>query len=151
MKHLFGGPVRIAVFVLILLGWSWAVDQPLSSSVNLSIIVGGVLLVLPVVWLGRTMLDKEPTASRAAWITTFVHYIVVVLMGVAVIRAIKTHQDWSGWALPVPAEIGLVLVIVTSGAALVSVINLALKGLGAPFAVALSRKLAVDWLYVFSA
>jgi protein-S-isoprenylcysteine O-methyltransferase Ste14 len=150
MKHLLDGSVRIALFVLILLGWSWAIDQPLSSGVNLSIIVGGVLLVLPVVWLGRTALDRKPTTSRAAWITTVVHYAVVILFGVAIIRAVKTHQDWSGWVLPVPAEIGLLLVIVTGGAALLSVMNLALKGLGAPFAVALSRKLAVDWLYAWT-
>jgi protein-S-isoprenylcysteine O-methyltransferase Ste14 len=150
MKQIVDGSVRTALFVLILLGWLWAADQSLSSAVNLSIIVGGVLLVLPVVWLGRMMLDKKPTTSRAERITTVVHYVVVILMGVAVVRGIKTHQDWSGWTLPVPAEIGLLLVIVTGGAALLSVINLALKGFGAPFAVALSRKLAVDWLYAWT-
>jgi protein-S-isoprenylcysteine O-methyltransferase Ste14 len=150
MRHIVEGSVRIALFTLILLGWSWVVDQPLSSGVNLSIIVGGVLLILPVVWLGRTVLDKNPTTSRAGWITTIVHYTVVILLGVAVIRAVKTHQDWSGWVLPVPAEIGLLLVIVTGGAALLSVMNLALRGLGAPFAVALSRKLAVDWMYAWT-
>jgi protein-S-isoprenylcysteine O-methyltransferase Ste14 len=150
MKHLLDGVARIALVVLILTGWLWAADQSLSSGVNLSVIVGGVLLVLPVVWLGRILLDKKPTPSRAAWITTVVHYTVVILLGGAVIRALKTHRDWSGWALPVPAEIGLLLVILTGGAALLSVINLALKGLGAPFAVALSRKLAVDWLYAWT-
>jgi len=150
MKHILEAFVRIALFVLILFGWSWVLNQPFSSTVNLSIIVGGVLLVFPVVWLGRKMLDKKPTTSRAAWITTFVHYTVVILAGVAVIRAIKTHQDWSGWLLPVPTEIGLLLVIVTGGATLLTVINLALKGFGAPFAIALSRKLAVDWLYAWT-
>ena len=150
MKHILEAFVRIALFVLILFGWSWVLNQPFSSTVNLSIIVGGVLLVIPVVWLGRKMLDKKPTMSRAAWINTVVHYIVVILAGVAVIRAIKTHQDWSGWLLPVPTEIGLLLVIVTGGATLLTVINLALKGLGAPFAIALSRKLAVDWLYAWT-
>ena len=150
MKHILEAFVRIALFVLILFGWSWVLNQPFSSTVNLSIIVGGVLLVIPVVWLGRKMLDKKPTMSRAAWINTVVHYIVVILAGVAVIRAIKTHQDWSGCLLPVPTEIGLLLVIVTGGATLLTVINLALKGLGAPFAIALSRKLAVDWLYAWT-
>ncbi len=117
---------------------------------DISIIVGGILLIFPIAWFGRKMLDKKPTTSRAAWITAFVHYAVVIIAGVAVIRAIKTHQDWSGWLLPVPAEIGLLLVIVTGGAALLSVINLAVKGLGAPFAIALSRKLAVDWLYAYT-
>ena len=49
-----------------------------------------------------------------------------------------------------PTEIGLLLVIITGAATLLAVINLALKGLGAPFAVALSRKLAVDWLYAWT-
>ena len=150
MKHVLEAFVRIALFVLILFVWSWALDQPFSSTVDLSIIVGGILLVFPVAWLGRKMLDKEPTTSRAAWITTFVHYTVVILTGAAVIRAIETHQDWSGWLLPVPTEIGLLLVIVTGGATVLTVINLAMKGLGAPFAIALSRKLAVDWLYAWT-
>jgi protein-S-isoprenylcysteine O-methyltransferase Ste14 len=150
MKHVLEAFVRIALFVLILFVWSWVLNQPFSSTVNLSIIVGGVLLVFPVAWLGRKMLDKKPTTSRAAWITTFVHYTVVILAGVAVIRAIKTHQDWSGWLLPVPTEIGLLLVIVTGGATLLTVVNLAVKGLGAPFAIAISRRLAVDWLYAWT-
>jgi protein-S-isoprenylcysteine O-methyltransferase Ste14 len=150
MKHVLEAFVRIALFVLILFVWSWVLNQPFSSTVNLSIIVGGVLLVCPVVGLGRKMLDKKPTTSRAAWTNTFVHYTVVILAGVAVVRAIKTHQDWSGWLLPVPTEIGLLLVIVTGGATLLTVVNLAVKGLGAPFAIAISRRLAVDWLYAWT-
>ena len=107
-------------------------------------------MVFPIAWFGTTMLDKKPTTTRAAGITALVHYTVVILLGVAVIRAIVTHQDWSGWLLPVPTEIGLLLVIVTGAATLLPVINLAVKGLGAPFAVALSRKLAVDWLYAWT-
>ena len=114
---------------------------------NLSIIVGGVLLVFPLVWLGRKILDRHPTTSRAAWITTFVHYALGFLFGIPIIRAVTTHQDWPGWVLPVPAEIGLVLVIITGAAFLLTVVNLALKGFGAPFFIALSRKLAADWLY----
>jgi protein-S-isoprenylcysteine O-methyltransferase Ste14 len=150
MKHILDAFVRITLFVLIIFLWSWVLDQRLSNFMDISIIVGGVLLIFPIAWLGRKMLDKKPTTSRAACITTFVHYTVVILAGVAVIRAIKTHQDWSGWLLPVPTEIGLLLVIVTGGATLLTVINLAVKGLGAPFAIALSRKLAVDWLYAWT-
>jgi len=96
------------------------------------------------------MLDKKPTVSQTVWITTFVHYALVTLFGVAIIRAIDTHHDWSGWLLPVPTEISLLLVVVTGAATLLTVINLTLKGLGAPFAIALSRKLAVDWLYAWT-
>ena len=150
MKHILDAFVRIILFALIMFLWSWVLDQRLSNILDITIIVGGVLLIFPIAWLGRKMLDKKPTTSRAAWITAFVHYAVVILAGVAVIRAMKTHQDWSDWLLPVPTEIGLLLVIVTGGATLLTVINLALKGLGAPFAVALSRKLAVGWLYAWT-
>jgi protein-S-isoprenylcysteine O-methyltransferase Ste14 len=150
MKHILDAFVRITLFVLIMFLWSWLLDQRLSNIMDMSIIVGGILLIVPVAWLGRKMLDKEPTASRATRISTFVHFAIVILAGVAVVRAMKTHQDWAGWLLPVPTEIGLVLVIVTGGATLLTVINLAVKGLGAPFAVALSRKLAVDWLYAWT-
>ena len=150
MKHILEAFLRIALFILIIFLWSWVLHQRLSNIMDISIIVGGVLLIFPIAWLGRKMLDKKPTTSRAAWITTFVHYAVVILAGVAIVRALKTHEDWSGWLLPVPTEIGLLLVIVTGGATLLAVINLAVKGLGAPFAIALSRKLAVDWLYAWT-
>jgi protein-S-isoprenylcysteine O-methyltransferase Ste14 len=150
MKHVLEALMRIALFVLIIFLWSWVLHQPFSGPVNLSIIVGGVVPVFPVLWLGRTMLDKKPTTSRAAWITTIVHYSVVILIGVAIVRVILTHHEWSGWSLPVPTEIGFLLIILSGGASLLAVINLAVKGLGAPFAIALSRKLAADWLYAWT-
>ena len=101
--------------------------------------------------MAREVTSRQTTAtSRVAWITTFVHYAVGILFGVAIIRAVITYQDWAGWTLPIPLEIGLPLVIITGIATLLSVVNLALKGLGAPFAIALSKKLAVDWLYAWT-
>jgi protein-S-isoprenylcysteine O-methyltransferase Ste14 len=43
-----------------------------------------------------------------------------------------------------------VLLIITGAVLLMTVLNLALKGFGAPFAIALSRKLAADWLYAWT-
>jgi protein-S-isoprenylcysteine O-methyltransferase Ste14 len=150
MKHIPEVVGRTALFVVILFLWSWILRQRFSEIMDMSIIVGAILMIFPIALLGRKMLDKNPTISRAVRITTFIHYAVVILGGIAVVRAIQIHQHWSDWLLPVPHEIGLVLVIVTGGAALLTVINLAVKGLGAPFAVALSRRLAVDWLYAWT-
>jgi protein-S-isoprenylcysteine O-methyltransferase Ste14 len=47
----------------------------------------------------------------------------------------------------VPSVVGLFPVIVTGATSLMVGFNLALKGFGAPGIIALSRKLAVDWLY----
>jgi protein-S-isoprenylcysteine O-methyltransferase Ste14 len=150
MRQVVEFSVRVALLVFIWMIWWWALDAPLSNALNLSIIVGGVLLVFPLIWLGRTILDRNPTMSRTAWVTTFIHYALGILFGVPIIRVLETHQDWSDWYLPIPTEIGLLLAIVSGGATLLTMINLALKGLGAPFAIALSRKLAVDWLYAWT-
>ena len=149
MKHVIEFLVRVALLAFICFIF-WLVQNESSSNViNLSIIVGGVLLTFPLVWLGRKMLDKQPTMSRAIWVTTFVHFGLGFTIGVPFVRAVTTHRDWSGWMLPVPSVIGLVLVIITGAASLLTVVNLALKGLGAP-AIALSRKLAADWFYAWT-
>jgi protein-S-isoprenylcysteine O-methyltransferase Ste14 len=141
---------RIALLVFSWLLWWWAFNTPLSDAMNLSIIVGGVLLVFPFVWLGRKILERHLTTSGVAWITTFVHLAVGNLFAVTIIRAATTHQDWPGWTIPIPVGIGLLLAIISGAAFLLTVVNLALKGFGAPFFIALSRKLAVDWLYAWT-
>ena len=141
---------RIALLAFAWLLWWWTFNTPPSNTVNLSIIVGGVLLVFPVVWLGRKILDRHPTTSGVAWITTLVQFAVGTLLGAAIVRALATHQDWSDWVIPVPAEIGLSSAIVAGAAFLLTVANLALRGFGAPFFIVLSRKLAADWLYAWT-
>jgi protein-S-isoprenylcysteine O-methyltransferase Ste14 len=142
--------LSIALLIVGLVLWAWIANQPFSSAQNLSVIVGGVLLVFPVAWLGRKVLGEQPTTSRAVWITTLVHYAVLIPFGAALIRAVITYQDWVGWTLPIPGDIGWYLALPTGAVALLVVVNLAWKGLGAPFAIALSRKLAVDWMYAWT-
>jgi len=149
MKHFIESLIRIAHLAFICFIFWLVQNVSLSNVINLSIIAGGVLLTFPLVWLGRKMLDKQPTMSRAVWVTTFVHVGLGFTIGVPFIRALTTYQDWSGWVLPIPSEIGLTLVIITGAASLLVVVNLALKGFGAP-GIALSRKLAADWLYAWT-
>jgi protein-S-isoprenylcysteine O-methyltransferase Ste14 len=139
--------IRVALLAFIWFIWWWALNTHLSNVMNLSVIVGGVLLTFPLVWFGRKILDRYQTIGHVVWITTLIHFGLGFTFGIPIVRAVVTHQDWSGWVLPIPSEIGLALVIITGAAFLLVVVNLALKGLGAPFFIALSRKLAVDWLY----
>ena len=139
------------VLLLFIWGIWWIVsDAQLPGAVNLSIIVGGTLLVFPLVWLGRKLLDGRPTTGRARGVTTFVHYSLGILFGLPIVRALVTYREWSGWTLTVPGWIGLILVIVSGAACGLTILNLALKGLGAPFAIALSQRLAADWLYAWT-
>lgn len=147
MKQTFGLFFRIGLLVLIWLIWWWVLNATFSGVMNLAVIVGGVELNFPLVWLGRKILDRHPTPVHAIRTTTFVHFALGFTFGVPIVRAVSTCQDWTGWIIPVPAEIGLILVLLTGLAFLLAVANLALKGFGAPFFIALSRKLASDWLY----
>ena len=150
MRHFLEFLIRVVLLASLLLLFWWISEVQLSNGTNLSIIVGGVLLTFPLVWLGREILDKQPTATRAVWVTTLVHYGLGFTLGVPLVRALTTHQQWSVMTLPIPPEFGWVLVIITGAASFVVVANLALRGLGAPFFIALSRKLAVDWLYAWT-
>ena len=150
MKHAVEYFSRIALLAFtVLLLWR-AFDTPLSDGMNLSIILGGMLLVFPVVWFGRKILDRHPTTGGVVWITTFVQFAVGNLLALGIIRAVTTHRDWSDWVLPVPTNIGMVLAIVTGATFFLTVANLALKGFGAPFFIVLSRKLAADWMYAWT-
>lgn len=150
MKQFVEFMVKVALLVFVWFIWWLVLNAPLSTVINLSTIVGSILLVFPIVLIGRMMLDRYQAPNRAIWVTTFVHYAVGGLFGVGIIRAINTHQDWSDWTLPIPTSIGLFLVMATGLAGVLVVANLAIKGLGAPFAIALSKKLAVDWLYAWT-
>jgi len=150
MRHVIEFLVRVALLAFIWLIWWWTFNAPLSAVLNLSIIVGGVLVVFPVVWLGRKILNRHKTTNWAVWTTTFVHFALGFLLGVPIVRAVATYRDWHGWVLPIPTEIGLALVILTGVTFSLTVLNLALKGLGAPFFIALSRKVAADWLYAWT-
>ena len=134
-------------FALTLAVWSWVIQQQFGSVLRPLIMFGGMLAVFPVVWVGRRVLDLQPTRDRAAWVTTVVHFTLMVLFGTAIIEAIGIGKAYAGWAIPVPREIGLAVMVVAAPVLLSTVVNLALQGLGAPFAVALTRRLATSWLY----
>jgi protein-S-isoprenylcysteine O-methyltransferase Ste14 len=150
MKHIIEQLLRIALLAVILIIWWWVLNAPFSNVMNLSVIVGGVLLTYPLVWIGRKILDRHQTITHAVWTTTFVHFGLGFTFGLPIVRALSTYRDWSGWVLPIPPVIGLVLVIITGTASFLTVANLALKGFGAPFFISLSKKLAADWMYAWT-
>jgi protein-S-isoprenylcysteine O-methyltransferase Ste14 len=137
-------------FALTLAVWWWVLQQQFGEILRLLIMVGGVLAMLPVVWAGRRVLDVHPTPDRAAWVTTVVHFSLMIPLGTAIIEAIRFGWVYPGWAIPLPRELGLAVMVVAGLVLLSTVINLALQGLGAPFAIALSRRLARSWLYAWT-
>ena len=142
--------MSILSFALTLTIWYWVLNRQFDHVQALIIIVGGVAGVFPVVWVGRRTLDAKPTIDRTAWVTSIVHFAIMVLLGAAIVEAARTGETWQGWVMPVPAGVGLALMMATGTALLLTVVNLALQGLGAPFAIALTRRLATNWMYAWT-
>jgi protein-S-isoprenylcysteine O-methyltransferase Ste14 len=146
MKHLIEFLFKGALLAFICYIFWLAQTVSLSNSKNLSIIMGGVLLIYPLILLGRKMLDNKPTISCANLITSIVHFGLGITIGISFICAITTHQNWPDWLFPIPPAIGLILTIITGIVSLSVGLKLAMRGFGAP-GILLSRKFAVDLLY----
>ena len=142
--------LRILGLILTWIAWLWLIDQELSLASAFIIALGGVLAVIPVVFIGRRLLDRQPTIEWADLVTTVLHYLVALLFGSAVIAATKFGLSSPSWSIPIPSWLGLGLMIISGIFLLVVVLNLAIKGLGAPFAVALTRLVATEWMYAWT-
>lgn len=141
---------RIFGFAVILAAWSWLNRNELEPVVTVIMISGGVAVMFPIAWIGRRLLDAKPTPDRTKAVTTGVHYAIVPSLGTAIIAAIKVGRAWPGWIIPLPREIGWMLMVVTGVVMTLTVLNLACGGHGAPFAVALSKRLSTNWMYAWT-
>ncbi len=142
--------LRAAALVLTVALWRSLLGRTFGLRGNLLCIVGTVLAIFPAVWMGYRLLDRQPTADRVAWVTTIMHAILMVLFGTSIVKAIQTGNAWQGVVIPVPHNLGWALVYVTGTVTSLTVLNLALRGLGAPFDIVLSRRLATDWMYTWT-
>src|SRR3974390_747268 len=144
MRRLF---LDAAVFALLIAVWRWAqyASVPLESLGAIAIL--GLAAVPIISWFGRRSLDRLPTPEHAAGIASLVHYGMMLPLGLAIIAAIRLGIEWPWWVLPIPTPVGVALTWIFGVFTAATVINLALRGLGAPFAIALSRRLATDWFY----
>lgn len=127
--------------------WWWLAGWRPGVTVDALIAVGGAVLLAPVVWIGRRALDARPTVGRAAWVTTWVHTAFGILAGSAIIGATRAAMFWNDWQLPVAPELGMTVAIIGSLGGAAAILNLALQGQGAPWAIALSRRVATGALY----
>jgi protein-S-isoprenylcysteine O-methyltransferase Ste14 len=135
--------------ILILVFWYGALQISLDSWILSYLIIGPLLCMIPVL-AGRWLLDQEPTNERVAWTAVLVHSFIFAFIGSAIIIALRLGVNWPGWKIPIDPVWGQVLAIATGLFTTGVVVNLALKGLGLPMAVYLSRQLAVEWMYAWS-
>jgi protein-S-isoprenylcysteine O-methyltransferase Ste14 len=155
-KHALQFLPRLVGLIVMILLWTWQADHLFSLTSSLGLLVGSVLLYFPLCSVGRKLLDSHPSAGRAAQINLYLHFPLVFLLGAAIVEALKIGLRHAAapipgdWVIPLPPQVGLVLFIVTGALGVSAVITLALRGLGAPFAIALSQRLALDWVYAWT-
>ncbi|NIV98646.1 hypothetical protein GWN26_05650 [Candidatus Saccharibacteria bacterium] len=150
MKRSIITVIRIIGFFLVLIVVAWAVNKQIRPNLSILIIFICSFAIFPVCWIGRRLLDANPTKNRMTWVTIIVHYTLMLLIATALFKAIQLVQMLPAWIIPVPSEIGLILMVLTGAIEVLTVVNLALQGLGAPFAIKLTQQLAEGKLYAWT-
>ncbi len=135
------------VFIALVLLWNREALAVRASATRVALMFMSLVPVPLAALLGRVLLRRRHSSGQLASITLGVHYAVMLAMGIAIINAFKLAEAAHPWPFSFPRAAATALVYVTGAAVGVTVLNLALSGLGAPFALALSRRLATGWLY----
>jgi len=129
---------------------AWTATAAFTPGQSIFIAVAGMLVTIPLVLLGRRLIDREPTVERAQQVTTWMHFAFGIFVASSLVAAVRYVTAGSHSTLPVPPWLGLVIMLAGSVVVLMVMGNLVLKGRGAPFAVALTRLVAVEWFYAWT-
>lgn len=130
--------------------WLWFATRQPKPAIDLAIATGGALAVIPLVYLGRRLLDRQPNPRQAERITRLLHYLLAILLGCAVLAATRLGLNSSTWLIPLSPVIGLILMFIAAALLVLVIFNLVLKGLGTPFAISLTRVMVTEWSYAWS-
>lgn len=141
---------KLAGLALTVASWLWVPDGQRSDAWNMAIIWCAPLFAYPITVLARRALDAQPSITRAVWVNVLLHYAMMISLGVAIFLAIRLVSKWPGATIPIPRALGLVCMVLAGIATILTVLNLAVRGLGAPFAANLSSRLATDWMYAWT-
>ncbi|HUM05723.1 MAG TPA: methyltransferase [Terriglobales bacterium] len=122
-------------------------DHRFSDRWEIALMWGLVALVPVLATSARWFLNRRPTPERAEVLTIPIHYLEMIFLGGAVIVAFRATQVHRIAHVPFPQSISWPLLQIFAIVATLTVLNLAISGLGLPFAAVLSKKLATTWLY----
>jgi len=139
--------LRLIAFAIAIWCWRFVLNASLSVAWSIAIMWGFVALVPLVARAGRRVLDARPQLDRDGWTTFAVHIAEMILLGCAVMVALTFGKSHPIITIPISKSITRPVVLLDTAFVAFTVLNLAISGLGAPFAVALSKKLASGGLY----
>jgi protein-S-isoprenylcysteine O-methyltransferase Ste14 len=139
--------LKLAGLALVLVCGRWALRHTFSTFWGFALMWGGVAIVPLLASIGRWLLDRQPTPERARLLTIPIHYLEMILLGCALIVAFPVTQAHPIVRVSFPRALSWPAMQILAIGATLTVLNLAIGGLGLPFAAVLSKKLATSWLY----
>jgi len=142
--------IAIGGFGITLLIWRWASLDLRDRGACLLAMFLPLTLVPLVAIAGRYFLKAERTPAEVKLTTTLAHYALMSVMGIAIVAAMKAAQHWRFWPFVFPQLPAKILLALSGTAVTWTVLNLAWRGLGAPFGIVLSHRLATNWAYRYS-
>lgn len=144
------GWANLAGMLLCWTAWLGLADAQLSFWLDILIAIGGVLLIVPLVFIGRRLLDHQPTPIQAQRVTLVVHYVMAASFGCALISATRLGLQWLMLPFELPYWLGPGVMFLSGLVIVLVIVNLLLKGFGLPFAAALTRMLVTEWIYAWT-
>ncbi|HTW47938.1 MAG TPA: methyltransferase [Acidobacteriaceae bacterium] len=147
MERLGWVALRLAGFAGVYFCWRVAADHAFAFWPAIALTWGSVLLVPLFALAALGLLNRRPTAQTAALLTVPVHYMEMILLGCALIVAWTLMQAHPLARIPFPRAVSMLLMQIFGAIAALTVLNLAVRGLGLPFAAIQSSRLASGWLY----
>jgi protein-S-isoprenylcysteine O-methyltransferase Ste14 len=139
--------LKLGGLAVVFLCWRLAAQHTSSFFWSVALAWGSVALFPVLAAIGRWLLNRHPIAERATLLTIPVHYLGMILLGCAIAVAFRFTQAYPIVSIPFPRAISFPALRVLAVLETLTVLNLAIAGLGLPFATALSKKLATSWLY----
>jgi protein-S-isoprenylcysteine O-methyltransferase Ste14 len=142
--------INLIGIILTALSWGWSFSNKNSPTLQLILAVSFTLLLIPIFLFARWLLDIQPTLEQAHLVTNAVHYCVIIFLGSAIIQAAGFSEADFSLPIRISPIFGLSIMFISSILLVLIVLNLALKGLGAPIAIALTRQIALEWFYAWT-
>ena len=138
--------IKVAGLAITIMSVIWAREAAKAQVWSTILIWGAPLLCYPVALLGRRAL-RDADVKRAEWTNIFVHYAIGIALACSIFPAFEVVGARPGMAIPFLRQVSWWVLVVSGTAAMLSVANLAIRGMGAPWAIKLSSRLANDWMY----
>jgi len=139
--------LKLGGLAVVFLCWRLAARHTFSFFWSVALVWGGIALVPVIAATGRWLLDRRPTPESASLLTIPVHYLEFILLGCALFVAFRFTQAYPIARVPFPRAISLPAVQLLGALTMLTILNLAIEGLGLPFAASPTRKVATGWLY----